>query len=59
MMRYLGEFSRIYVASLQSHTVIIEGSKCNHISILKGSQENLDSSQYDEIWVILSVKYHF
>ena len=28
------------------------GSKCNHISILKGSQE-------DETWVILSVKYHF
>ena len=23
----------------------IEGSKCNHISILKGSQEHLDSSQ--------------
>ena len=32
---------------------------CNHISILKGSQEHLDSSQWDEIWVILSVKYHF
>ena len=28
-------------------------------SILKGSQEHLDSSQQDEIWVILSIKYHF
>ena len=28
-------------------------------SILKGSQEHLDSSQWDEIWDILSVKYHF
>ena len=31
----------------------------NHISILKGSQEYLDSPQWDETWVILSVKYHF
>ena len=28
-----------------SHTGIIERSKCNHISILKGSQEHLDLSQ--------------
>ena len=28
-----------------SHAGIIEGSKCNYISILKGSQEHLDSSQ--------------
>ena len=43
---------------IESHW-IIKGSKCNHMSILKGSQEHLDSSQQDEIWVILSVKYHF
>ena len=53
MMGYLGDFSWIYVGSLQSDTGIIEGSKFNHISILKGSREHLDSSQYDEIWVLL------
>ena len=40
-----GNFSRIYVGSQWSDTGIIEGSKFNHISILKGSQEHVDSSQ--------------
>ena len=43
------------------YRVILEfqESKCNHVSILKGSQGYLDASQQDEIWVILSVKYNF
>ena len=43
---------RVTLKLLRDPNVII-------FSILKGSQEQLDSSQQDEIWVILSVKYHF
>ena len=40
------------------YRVILELSRDPNV-ILKGSQEHLDSSQQDEIWVILTVKYHF
>ena len=43
---------RVTLELLRDPNVII-------FSILKGSQEHLDSLQKDEIWVILSVKYHF
>ena len=43
---------RVTLELLRDPTVII-------FSILKGSQQHLDSSQWDEIWVTLSVKYHF
>ena len=57
-MGYLGEFFQyLRGIPIESHWNYQE-SKCNHISILKGSQEHLDSSRQDEIWVILSVKYH-
>ena len=45
-----------------SYRVTLELSRDPNLIILealKGSQEHLDSSQWDEIWVILSVKYHF
>ena len=44
MTGYLGSFSRICVGSLWNHTVITKGFECDHISMLKGSQQHLDTT---------------